>query len=98
MRTKESVLIEMTKRHIDRTSPGKYQQENFHQPVGEFEMPMGFEQTKDFEILNDVTINVFGYDKGQFYPLRVSSFESEFVIDLLLLMQSYITMFSLLSL
>ena len=71
--------------HIDKTSPATYQQQNIHQPVGEFETPMGFEQMKAFETLNDVAINVFGYDKGQLYPLRVSSFESDFVTDLLLL-------------
>ena len=71
--------------HIDKTSPAKYQQQNIHQPVGEFEMPMGFEQMKAFETLDDVAINVFGYDKGQLYPLRVSSLESDFVMDLLFL-------------
>ena len=71
--------------HIDKTSPAKYQQENILQPVGEFEMPMGFQQIKSSETLNDVIINVFGYDKGQLYPLRVSSFESDFVMNILLL-------------
>ena len=71
--------------HIDKTSPATYQQQNIHQPEGEFEMPMGFEQMKAFETLNDVAINVIGYDKGQLYPLRVSSFESDFAMDLLLL-------------
>ena len=71
--------------HIDKTFPATYQQQNIHQPVGEFEMPMGFEQMKAFETLNDVAIDVFGYDKGQLYPLRVSSFESDFVMDLLFL-------------
>ena len=42
-------------------------------------MPMGFEQMKAFETLNDVAIKVFGYDKGQLYLLRVSSFESDCV-------------------
>ena len=65
--------------HIDKTSPATYQQQNIHQPVGEFEMPMGFEQMKAFETLNDVAINVIGYDKGQLNPLRVSSFESVFL-------------------
>ena len=46
---------------------------------------MGFEQIKALETLNDVAINVFGYDKGHLYPLRVSSFGSDFVMDLLLL-------------
>ena len=71
--------------HIDKTIPATYQQENNHQPVVKFEMPMGFEQMKVFETLNDVTINVFDYDNGQLYPLRVSTFESDFVLDLLLL-------------
>ena len=48
-------------------------------------MPMGFVQMKAFETLNDVAINVFGYEKRQLYPLRVSSFESDFAMDLLLL-------------
>ena len=46
--------------HIDKTSPATYQQENIHQPVGEIEMPMGFEQMKAFETLNDLAVNVFG--------------------------------------
>ena len=48
-------------------------------------MPMGFEQMKASETLNDVAINVFIYDKGQLYPLPVFTFESDFVMDLLLL-------------
>ena len=83
--------------HIDKTSPTTYQQQNIHQPVGEFEMPMKFEQMKAFETLNDVTTNVFGYDKGQFYPLRVSSFESDFVMDLLLLYDADIYHYVLIS-
>ena len=86
MRIMESVLIEVTGTIIlIKTSSATYQQQNIHQPVGEFEMPMGFEQMKAFETLNDVATNVFGYDKGQLYPLRVSIFESDFVMDLLLL-------------
>ena len=83
--------------HIDKTTPATYQQQNIHQPVGEFEMPMGFEQMKAFETLNDVAINVFGYDKGQLYPLRVSSFESDFVMDLLLLYDADIYHYVLIS-
>ena len=48
-------------------------------------MPMGFEDILEFEKLNDVQVNVFGYDNGQLFPLKVSSYESEFVMDLLLL-------------
>ena len=83
--------------HIDKTSPATYQQQTIHQPVGEFEMPMGFEQMKAFEDLNDVAINVFGYDKGKLYPLRVSSFESDFVLDLLLLYDADIFLFVLIT-
>ena len=48
-----------TNYHIDKTSPATYQQQNIQQPVGEFETPMGFEQMKAFETLNDLAINVF---------------------------------------
>ena len=56
-----------------------------HQPLGEFDMPMGFEDILELEKLNDVQVNVFGYDKGQLFPLQISSYESEFLMDLLLL-------------
>ena len=46
---------------------------------------MGFEDILEFEKLNDVPINVFGYNNGQLFPLKISSHESEFVMDLLLL-------------
>ena len=66
MRTMESVLIEMTGTTIlTKHPPATYQEENIHQLVGEFEMPMGSEQLKAFETLNDLTINVFGYKKRQ---------------------------------
>ena len=48
-------------------------------------MPMGFEDILEFEKLNDVQVNVSGYDNGQLFPLKVLSYESEFVMDLLLL-------------
>ena len=48
-------------------------------------MPMGFEDFRDFEKLNDVQVNVFGYKNGQLFPLKISSYESEFVMDLFLL-------------
>ena len=44
-------------------------------------MPMGFEVIPEFEKLNDVQINLFGYDNGQLFPLKISSYESEFVMD-----------------
>ena len=48
-------------------------------------MPMGFEDILEFEKLNDVQVNVFGYDNGQLFSLKFSSNESEFVMELLLL-------------
>ena len=35
-----------------------------------------------------MTTKVIDYDKGQLYPLRVSTFESDFVLDLLLLYEA----------
>ena len=48
-------------------------------------MPMGFEDIPEFRKLNDVQVNVFGYDNGQLLPLKISSYESELLIELLLL-------------
>ena len=48
-------------------------------------MPMGFEDILEIEKLNDVQVNVFGYQNGQLLPLKISSNESEFVMDLFLL-------------
>ena len=48
-------------------------------------MPMGFEDIPKFENLNDVQVNVFGYNSGPLFPLKILSYESEFVMDLLLL-------------
>ena len=61
---------------------------NDQHPVGESEMPKEIERMKVFETLNDVTTKVIDYDKGQFYPLRVSTFQSDFVLDLLLLYEA----------
>ena len=69
--------------NTERTSPDTYS--NLEQPLGDFEMPMGFDDMKEFEYLNNVQVNVFCYEKGQLYPLRVSNDESSFVMDLLLL-------------
>jgi len=38
-----------------------------------------------FEESNDLSINVFGYEKGYVYPLRVSSKQCKRVVDLLLI-------------
>ena len=68
-----------------KTSPTTYNEPGIHQPLGEFDMLMGFEDILEFEKLNDVQVNVFGYDNGQLLPLEILSYESEFVMDLLLL-------------
>ena len=69
----------------DKTSPTTYNQPGLHQPLGDFTMPMGFADIPQFETLNNVQVNVFGYDNGQFFPLKISSYSSDFVMDLLLL-------------
>ena len=68
-----------------KTSPTTYNQPGNHQPLVEFDMPMGFEDILEFEKLNDVQVNVFGYNNGQFFPLKISSYESDLVMDLFLL-------------
>ena len=69
----------------DKTSPTTYNQPGLHQPLGDFTMPMGFADIPQFDALNNVQVNVFGYDNGQFSPLKISSYSSDFVVDLLLL-------------
>ena len=46
-------------------------------------MPMGLEDINQFKNLNEVRINVFGYDGRDIFPLRVSKFLSNFTMDLL---------------
>ena len=48
-------------------------------------MLMGFADIPQFEALKNVQVNVFGYDNGQFFPLKSLSYSSDFVVDLLLL-------------
>ena len=48
-------------------------------------MPMGIADIPQFETLNNVQVNVFGYHNGQFFPLKISSCSSDFVMDLLLM-------------
>ena len=85
--------------HIHKKSLATYQQQNIHQPVGEFEMPMGFEQMEAFETLNDVAINVLVTIKDNF-----TLYESPLLNRILLwifyffMMPTFITMFSLLTL
>ena len=53
-------------------------------------MPKSFEDIPEFEKLNDVQVNVFGYENGQLFLLKISSQESEFVMDLLLLYDDHL--------
>ena len=39
---------------------------------------MGFDDMEEFESLNNVQVNVFGYEIVQLYPIRVSNYESFF--------------------
>ena len=57
-----------------RTNPETYITSNpmSHQPVGEFEMPMTFNQIPRFEKLNKVQVNVFRYQNKDLIPLRIS--------------------------
>ena len=73
------------------TSPPLYSSNNpaAHQPLGNFDMPMGFKDMVAFEDLNQVQVNVFKYEKKQLFPLRLSKkSEFEFVVDLLLLQEN----------
>ena len=57
-----------------------------YQPVGDFEMPMAFNQILRFENLNKVQVNVFRFQKKEPIPLRISKRQQlPFILDLLLL-------------
>ena len=51
-------------------------------------MPMGLEDINQFENLNEARINVFGYDGRDLFPFKVSKFDSNFTMDLLLLYEA----------
>ena len=53
--------------------------------LGEFPTPMPFNQIDRFEKLNEVQVNVFRFEEKDLVPLRVSKYDSDFVMDLLLL-------------
>ena len=70
-----------------RTSPETYNTSNelAHQPLGEYEMPMGFNQIPRFEKANKVQVNVFQYRQKNLIPILISKQnEFRFVLDLLL--------------
>ena len=60
-----------------RTSPETYKRSNIlaHQPIGEFEMPMGFNQVPKFEMLNKVQVNIFQCRQNALLPLLVSKIQ-----------------------
>ena len=61
------ILDRFARKHqTDKNSPTTYNQPGFHQPLGHFTMPMGFADIPQFETLNNVQVNVFRYDNGQF--------------------------------
>jgi len=49
------------------------------------EFPVCLQDIGKFEKSNDLSVNVFGYEKGYVYPLRISSKHRERVADLLLI-------------
>ena len=68
-----------------KTSPTTYNQPGIHQPLGKFDMPMGFDDIPELTKLNEVQVNVYGYHNRQLFPLKILSYESEFVMELFLL-------------
>ena len=59
------------------------------QPASEFAMPMDFNDIDKFETLNDVEVNVFGFENGILCPMRVSKKSiSSLNLDILLLYES----------
>ena len=53
--------------------------------LGEFPTPMPFNQIDRFDELNEVQFNVFRSEEKDLVPLRVSKYDSDSVMDLLLL-------------
>ena len=70
-------------------SPEFYQNMSSLQPAGEFAMPMAFVDIEKFETLNDVEVNVFGFENRDLFPMRVSKKStSSLTLDELLLCES----------
>ena len=80
------ISLDRIDRHYqtDKTAPTTYNQPGLHQLLGDLTVPMGFTEIPQFETLNNVQVNMFGYDNGQLFPLKISSYGSDFVMDLLL--------------
>ena len=74
------------------TSPPLYSSNNpsTHQAIRDFDLPMGFKNMANFEILNNVHVNVFRYEK-QLFPLHLSkNYDFEFTLHLLILQDDQI--------
>ena len=52
--------------------------------MGEFPTPVPFNQFDHFEKLDGVQVNVFRFEEKDLVPLRVSKYDSDLVMDLLL--------------
>ena len=64
----------------DKHSPTTYNQSRLHQTLDDFIMPMGSADNPQFETLNNVQVNVFGYDNGLFFPLKILSYTPDFLV------------------
>ena len=74
-------------------SPPHYSSNNpsAHQAIGDFDMPMGFKDMANIEIINNLQLNVFRYENKQLFRLRLSkNCDFEFTLDLLLLQDDQI--------
>ena len=66
-----------------------YQNMSSLQPTGEFAMPMSFNGIHKFETLNDVEVNVFGFENRSLSPMRLSKKSySSLTLDILPLYES----------
>ena len=62
------------------TNLATYRKPEATKPRGEFSMPMGFHDVHQFEIMNDVQVNVFHFSKGDLLPMYLSNNRNSFSI------------------
>ena len=68
------------------TNPATYSKPEATKPLVEFSMPMRFHDIHQFEIMNDVQVDVFQFSKGDLLPMYVSNNKNiEPTMDILLL-------------
>lgn len=75
-------MLYPVKVHTDRTS--SYDQHVGKQKFDDIECPVKLHSIDKFEKLNDISANAYGCDNGM-YPLRVSGFRRDQMVDLLLI-------------